>query len=126
MDALTEKRQLGLQVIKRIEELPRPEKWQVTREFLLATNKNASYLDHKFIQQLKEERNNLRNDLTASSKNGDSRFLLSMPDFIYAALIATDPHLQDELNDKDRHQSTKAWKKLANAFPMYKMPRGSL
>lgn len=126
MDAVTEKRQLGIQMIKRIEQLPRPEKWRVTREFLLNTNNNASYADHKFIESLNAERANLRNDLTASSKSGDSRYLLSMPDFIYAALIATDPDLQDELNDPDKNQSTKAWKKLANAFPEYRIPRGQL
>lgn len=110
-------------MIAYLEGLPRPQKWQETRHFTLQMNKHASYLDHKFIQQVNADRLALRNDLTASSKSGDSRHLLCMPDFIYGALIAIDPQLQDELNDKDKQLSDKAWKKLANAFPMYRLPR---
>lgn len=126
MDAVTEKRQLGIKMIAYLEGLPRPRKWQETRHFTLSMNKNASYADHKFIESLKAERNSLINDITASSKSGDSRYLLSMPDFVYAAIIAVDPLLQEELNNKDHYISTKAWKKLANAFPEYKIPRGAL
>jgi hypothetical protein len=122
MDAVTEKRQLGLQVIKRIEQLPRPEKWRVTREFVLASNKNASYADHKFVENVAKERNSMLK-ATGASKSGDSRYLLSMPDFIYAALIATDPDLQDELNNPDKKTSDRAWNKLAAAFPEYAIAR---
>jgi hypothetical protein len=122
MDAVTERRQLGIKVIERIEALPRPEKWRVAREFILATNKNASYADYKFRESVRKERDALLKD-TGASKSGDSRYLLSMPDFIYAALIATDPPLQDELNSKDKKLSDKMWNKLAYAFPEYRIAR---
>ena len=122
IDAVTAKRKLGIEMIKRLQELPRPQKWRDTREFVLNTNPKASYADHKFIESVNKERNALLKD-TGASKTGDSRYLLSMPDFIYAALIAIDPDLQDELNDPDRLVSNKAWNRLANAFPEYRVAR---
>lgn len=122
IDAIREKRELGIKMIAHIESLPRPQKWQVTREFVLSQNKNLSYQDHKFIEQVNEERKHLLKD-TGASKTGDSRYLMSMPDFIYGALIAIDTDLQDELNNPDKNISSKMWQKLANAFPMYKVAR---
>lgn len=122
LDATTEKRQLGIKMIAHLESLPRPRNWQVTREFVLSQNKNLSYQDHKFIEQVNEERKHLLKD-TGASKSGDSRYLLSMPDFIYAAIIAIDKDLQDDLNNPNKKASTKTWQQVAEAFPMYKVAR---
>lgn len=122
LDAMAERRQLGIKMIDRLEKMPRPQKWKVTRDFVLSQNKNLSYQDYMFIDQLQEERSRLLKD-TGASASGDVRYLMSMPDFIYAALIAIDPELQDELNDKDKKVSDRAWNKLTAAFPMYQVAR---
>lgn len=118
MDPVTQKRQLAVDVIKRIEQLPRPEKWRVTREFLLANNPKLVPVDYAFIKQVARERNQLHK-VSGISKTGDSRYVLSMPDFMFAALIALDPWLKPELDDKDRKARDRAWNKLARAFPEY-------
>lgn len=120
MDAVTETRQLGIKAIERIEAMPRSEKWRATRELVLAANPKLEPVDRKFQELVKRERDTL---MSATGAGQHGRRLLSMPDFIYAALIALDPQLKPELDSKDRPVRDRAWNSLTKAFPEYSLVR---
>lgn len=115
-----EARQLGLKALERIEKLPRVEQWRAIKEFVLSANPKLIPLDNDFQRRVALQREHSFSD-TGAGKHG--RQILSMPDFIYFPILAIDPSLAEELNNRDRVIRDKAYAKLTKAFPEYRTAR---
>lgn len=126
MNAQTETRNQAIDAIKQIEQLPRVQRWRAAREFLFQMKPYLRPLDNGFIKQVARQRENLRLPSGRSSVKSQGRQIIDMPDFVYFAVIAFDPVLEKELNERDVRASNRAWAKLGNAFPEYRLTREAL
>lgn len=118
---VTEREQL-LQEVARIEGLPRPEKWHAIRDFTLKMHPGFIPAELDFIAAVTELRESNNFKKTGASKSGDMRHLMKIPQYIYTALIALDPDLFQEMASGNGG-SQQTWRKLYNAFPMYRASR---
>jgi len=102
--------------LEKIEGLPQAERWRAIKNLLFKTKPDLIALDKQFIEGIKDERANMLNDL-GSTKSLSTRKLLSMPQYLYAALHILDPEFTRLQEDPDT--ATKTNLKLAKVFPEY-------
>lgn len=102
--------------VERIEALPQTKRWRAIKDLLFKVKPDIIALDREFIKAVAEERANTLNDLGAT-KSLSTRKLLSMPQYLYAALHVLDPEFT-KLQD-DPQLSKKTNLKLAQTFPEY-------
>lgn len=102
--------------VGRIEGLPQAERWRAIKNLLMKTKPDLIPIDKQFIAAIAEERQNTLNDLGAT-KSLSTRKLLSMPQYLYAALHILDPEFTRLQEDPDT--ATKTNLKLAKVFPEY-------
>ena len=107
--------------VARIEKLPQAQRWREIKTLLLKVKPDLVPLDNQFIQQIKEEReHNIFSD-TGASKSGSTRHLMSMPQYLYAALHVIDPEFTQLQENPETSQ--KVNRKLAQVFPEYRIAR---
>jgi len=102
--------------LEKIEGLPQAERWRAIKNLLFKTKPDLIALDKQFIEGIKDERANMLNDL-GSTKSLSTRKLLSMPQYLYAALHILDPEFTRLQENPDT--ATKTNLKLAKVFPEY-------
>lgn len=102
--------------VERIEGLPQAQRWREIKNLLMKTKPDLIPLDKEFIKAVAEERSETLNDL-GSSKSMSTRKLLSMPQYLYAALHVLDPEFTRLQEDPDTAKKTNH--KLAKVFPEY-------
>lgn len=103
-----------------IEAMPQAQRWRAIKKLLFSVKPELKALDRVFIAQVTEERSNMLNDLGAS-KSLSTRKLLSMPQYLYAALHVLDPEFTKQQDDPEL--SVKTNLKLAEVFPEYCLAR---
>jgi len=103
-----------------IEGMPQAKRWLAIKKLLLEVKPELRALDKQFIEQVNEERLNMLNDLGAS-KSMSTRKLLSMPQYLYAALHVLDPEFTKQQDDPELSVITNI--KLAKVFPEYCVAR---
>lgn len=109
------------QEVARIEGLPQAQRWRAIKELLLKVKPELKPLDDQFCAQIKEEReHNIFTD-TAASKSGSTRHLMSMPQYLYAALHVLDPEFTKLQENPET--TVKINRKLATVFPEYRIAR---
>lgn len=120
MDTATKELRLQ-QLDKILSQRKDSDRWRGIRLFLLAHNPKVAEMDKGFIESLNETRDDQLNDF-GSNKAMNIRQLMDMPTYLYEALITADPDLLPLMNS-DHKTQTKIWRKLAAAFPEYKIAR---
>lgn len=102
--------------VERIEGLPQMKRWRAIKELLFRVKPDLVPIDKQFIKEVSEERANMLNDIGAS-KTLSTRKLLSMPQYLYAALHVLDPEFTKLQEDPQLSKKTNL--KLAQTFPEY-------
>jgi len=98
------------------------ERWRGIKDFLIAYNPRIKPIDDQFILALNETRAEQLNDF-GSNKAMNIRQLMDLPTYLYEALITADTELLPLMNSKDIEIQKKVWRKIAMAFPEYKIAR---
>jgi hypothetical protein len=117
---ITIPREQYLDQIEKIMALPQTQKWRATRDFLRAINPSVRKVDDEFILELNNTRNDQLNEFGAN-KDMNIRQLMDMPEFLYEALITVDNQLLTAVTGKDKQEEKRAWRKLAEVFPEYRI-----
>jgi len=106
----------------KIEGLPDMQRWRAIKNLLLDVNPKLKPLDRKFILDVKELRDDQKNDFGANDRH-TLRALVEMPKYLYDALIVADPEFNRKMTSKHKGESKALWRKVAKTFPEYRIAR---
>lgn len=111
-----------VKAIEQIEMAPRPEKWRLTKKFLLDLKPWLVEAEKEHCEACKEIRE-ASQDKYAASKTGVMRNSMKLFGPVYSALIKLDPELKIELNATNKNTTPLIGKQLWEAFPEYRIAR---
>lgn len=117
-----EQRDKHLKTIEKIENLPRPEKWREIKKLVLALHPELKPYDDDFADACKEIRQKTSSQ-TASSKEGNIRNTMKLPNYLYQAICKLDPNIMIEMSGRNHGEQRLIGKQLYNAFPEYRIAR---
>lgn len=116
-----EQREKHLNTIEKIEGMKRPIKWREIKKFLLSLHPEFIPIDKGFCEAVKEIRE--VSTQTASTKSGELRQTMKIPQYIYNAINALDPEVLTESSGKNKGLQQIIGKELWKAFPEYRIAR---
>jgi hypothetical protein len=111
-----------VKAIEKIEMAPRPEKWRLTKQFILELKPWLVETEKEHCQACKELRQ-ATDDKYAASKSGVMRNSMKIFGPVYNAMIKIDPELKIELNASNKNTTPLIGKQLWEAFPEYRIAR---
>jgi len=117
-----EQRDKHIKTIEKIENMPRPDKWREIRKLLFELHPELVPVDKDFSQACKEIRQKTESK-TASSKQGDLRNTMKIPNYVYQALVKLDPGIMIEMSGRNHGEQRIIGKQLYKAFPEYRIAR---
>lgn len=117
-----EQRDKHLKTIAKIENLPRPEKWQAIKKFILELHPELVEVEKAHCDACKEIRQKSE-PKTAKSKGGDARMTMKLFGPVYTAITKMDPELMIEMSGKNNGDQEIIGKQLYKAFPEYRIAR---
>ena len=117
-----EQRAKHIKTIEKIENLPRPAKWREIKKLLLSLHPELKPVDDDFAQACKEIRQRTESK-TASSKDGNIRNTMKLPNYLYQALCKLDPGIMEEMSGRNHGEQRLIGKQLYKAFPEYRIAR---
>lgn len=116
-----EQRAKHVKTIEKIENMKRPEKWREIRKFMFELHPELVTIDHDFCEAVKELRE--QSNRTASSKSGEMRNTMKIPQYIYEALRTLDEGFMEEMSGKNLGAQEQFGYQLYKAFPFYRVCR---
>lgn len=117
-----EQRDKYIKTIEKIENAPRPEKWRLTKQFILELKPWLVEAEREHCEACKELRQEADNKY-AASKTGVMRNSMKIFGPVYNAIIKIDPELKIELNARNNSSTPLIGKQLWEAFPEYRISR---
>lgn len=117
-----EQRDKHLKTIEKIENLPRPAKWRESRKLLFALHPELKKPHDEHMQACKEWRQ-ANQSSTASSKAGDIRNTMKIPNYVYDVIKKLDPEIMIEMSGRNHGEQRKIGEQLYKAFPEYRIAR---
>ena len=117
-----EQRAKHIKTIEKIEHMARPNKWREIKNFVLELHPELVTYDKDFAQACKEIRQRTASK-TASSKAGDLRNTMKIPQYLYQAIIKLDPEFTTEMSGRNHGHQLLIGKQLYKAFPEYRIAR---
>lgn len=117
-----EQREKHLQSVDKIIAMKRPEKWRAIRKLLFELHPELVPAHDEHMQACKEWRQSTQS-ATASSKSGDIRNTMKIPNYVYQAIIKLDPEIMVEMSGRNNGDQIKIGEQLHKAFPEYRIAR---
>lgn len=117
-----EQREKHIRTIEKIELTPRPQKWREIKKLVLDLHPELRGPDQEFSQACKELRQATVSK-TASSKTGNMRNSMKLPNYIYRAMTQLDPELVIEMSGRNHGHQKIIGDQLWKAFPEYRIAR---
>lgn len=117
-----EQREKHIQAIEKIEMMPRPEKWREIKKLLLRLHPELKLHDDEFAQACKELRQRTESS-TASSKTGNLRNTMKIPNYLYQGIIKLDPDFMVEMSGRNHGLQKLLAEQLWKTFPEYRIAR---
>lgn len=117
-----EQRQKHLKTLEKIENMKRPAKWKAIRSLLFELHPELIPAHEAHMQACKEWRQASESQ-TGSSKNGDIRNTMKIPNYVYQAIRKGDPEIMVEMSGRNHGDQLLIGKQLHQAFPEYRIAR---
>lgn len=117
-----EQRDKHIKTIEKIENMPRPQKWREIKKLLLDLHPELIPYDDDFSQACKELRQRSESK-TGSSKDGNFRNTMKLPQYLYQAMLKLDPDMMIEMSGRNHGHQLLIGKQLYKAFPEYRIAR---
>ena len=117
-----EQRDKHIKTIEKIENLKCPEKWREIRKLLFSLHPELKPVDAEFSDACKEIRQKTQSK-TASSKDGNIRNTMKIPNYVYQAIVKLDPEIMIEMSGRNHGDQLLIGKQLYKAFPEYRIAR---
>lgn len=116
-----DKRKQRVNKLGHIESLPQAERWKEIKKLMLDLHPDLREADRYFCEDVARTRNEQLFKDTGASKSGDTRQLISLPDFLYQAFRVADPDFEPTQTSKDPNVVKKLYYKLWEVFPEYRV-----
>lgn len=117
-----EQRQKHIATIEKIEFMERPHKWREIKKFMIELHPDLAQADKDFSEACKEIRQATVSK-TASSKSGDLRHTMKLPNWLLDAIRKLDPEINAEMSGSNHGHQLLIGKQLYKAFPEYRIAR---
>lgn len=117
-----EQRDKHVRTIGKIESMKRPEKWREIKKLVLELHPELVLADKEFSEGCKDLRQATESK-TASSKSGNLRNTMKLPNWLYDAIKKLDPEVAIEMSGKNHGHQLLIGKQLYKAFPEYRIAR---
>lgn len=121
MDLTPEQRDKYLKALEKIELADRPEKWRLTKKFILDLKPWLVEAEKEHCEAVKELRD--LSNKHAASKSGTMRNSMKIFGPVLIAMFKTDPDLRAEMGASSKGSSPLIGKQLWEAFPEYRVSR---
>lgn len=116
-----EQRQKYIKAIERIENAPRPEKWRLTKQFILELKPWLVEDERQHCEACTELRQ--ASNKYAASKSGEMRNTMKLYGPVYSAMVKLDPELAIEMKGRNNASAALIGKQIWEAFPEYRIAR---
>lgn len=117
-----EQREKHVRTIEKIENMKRPEKWREIKKLVLELHPELVAGDNDFAEACAELR--LKStSRTGSSKTGNLRNTMKLPNWLYQSIKKLDPDIAVEMSGANHGLQLLIGKQLYKAFPEYRIAR---